>query len=87
MENQLKYSQANEDSKLKITKNDGFRGITILESNYISIGNELSFDLNLKIGDKVSILSPKGENTLIGKIPNQKVFENITDYVNRFLEF
>ena len=39
--------------KLKITKNDGFRGITILESNYSSIGNELSFDLNLKIGDRM----------------------------------
>ena len=47
-------------------------GITILESNHISIGNELSFDLNLKIGDKVSILSPKGENILIGKYQIKK---------------
>ena len=83
----LRGYNTNDFSKLKITKNDGFRGITILESNYISIGNELSFDLNLKIGDKISILSPKGENTLIGKIPNQKVFEIKSIFKSGFAEF
>jgi len=42
--------------------------------NNISIGKELSFDLELKIGDKLSIISPSGIETIIGNLPKQEVF-------------
>ena len=46
----------------------------ILSKNYISIGKELSFTLNLNIGDNVTIMSSAGVETIIGNLPKQKVF-------------
>jgi len=45
-----------------------------LIKNYISIGKELSFNLDLKIGDKISIMSPTGIETIIGSLPKQEIF-------------
>ena len=45
-----------------------------LIKNHISIGKELSFNLNLKIGDKISIMSPSGIETIIGTLPKQEIF-------------
>ena len=45
-----------------------------LIKNYISIGKELSFILNLDIGDKISIMSPSGIETIIGSLPKQETF-------------
>ena len=45
-----------------------------LNQNNISIGRELSFDLDLNIGDKISIMSPSGIETIIGNLPKQEVF-------------
>ena len=60
---------------LEIIKNKNFKGNKInLDKNYISIGNELSFSLNLKIGDEITILSPSGVQTIIGSMPKQKTF-------------
>ena len=62
-------------SKLEIIKNKNFKGNKLnLDKNSISIGNELSFSLNLKIGDELTILSPSGVKTIIGSIPKQKTF-------------
>ena len=36
-----------------------------LNANYISIGNELSFSLDLKIGDELTLMSPSGVQTII----------------------
>ena len=66
---------SNDFSKLKIIKNKNFKGNKLnLEKNSISIGNELSFSLNLKIGDEITILSPSGVQTIIGSMPKQKTF-------------
>ncbi len=46
----------------------------ILLKNYISIGRELSFTLNLDIGDNVTIMSTAGVETIIGNLPKQKTF-------------
>tara|TARA_A100001035_G_scaffold263863_1_gene244719 strand:+ start:222 stop:1451 length:1230 start_codon:yes stop_codon:yes gene_type:complete len=46
----------------------------ILTKNYISIGKELSFTLDLKIGDSVTLMSSAGMQTIIGNIPKQKTF-------------
>ena len=45
-----------------------------LLENSISIGKELSFNLGLNIGDRVSIMSPVGIETIIGSLPKQETF-------------
>jgi len=45
-----------------------------LFKNNISIGKELSFNLNLSVGDKLSIMSPSGIETIIGSLPKQETF-------------
>ena len=45
-----------------------------LIKDYISIGRELSFILDLKVGDKISIMSPSGIETIIGSLPKQETF-------------
>ena len=44
------------------------------EKNVI-LGKELSFDLDLKVGDNILIMSPKGEETIIGNLPKQEIFK------------
>jgi lipoprotein-releasing system permease protein len=45
-----------------------------LLENSISIGKELSFNLGLNVGDRVSIMSPAGIETIIGSLPKQETF-------------
>ena len=71
----LRGYQSDDFSKLEIIRNKNFKGNKKnLEKNSISIGNELSFSLNLKIGDEITILSPSGVQTIIGSMPKQKTF-------------
>ncbi len=62
-------------SKLDIVKKGNFIGNSKnLIKNYISIGKELSFDLNLEVGDKISIMSSAGIQTIVGNLPKQETF-------------
>ena len=71
----LRGYESNEFANLEIIKNKRFNGIkSELDKNSISIGNELSFSLDLKIGDKISLLSPSSIETIIGSLPKQKTF-------------
>jgi lipoprotein-releasing system permease protein len=65
----------NDFSKLEITKQGNFIGDSnsLIENN-ISIGKELSFSLNIKIGDKISIMSPSSIETIVGNLPKQQTF-------------
>ena len=61
--------------KLEIINNENFNGITnSLEKDAISIGKELSFSLDLEIGDNVVLMSPSSLDTIIGSLPRQKSF-------------
>ncbi len=61
--------------KLDIVKKGNFIGNpNNLIKNHISIGKELSFDLNLKLGDKISIMSSVGIQTIVGNLPKQETF-------------
>jgi lipoprotein-releasing system permease protein len=61
--------------KLDVVKNIGLKGNPEkLKENYISIGKELSFNLNLQIGDSLTIMSPSGIETIIGSLPKQENF-------------
>ena len=65
----------NDFSKLEIIKQGNFTGDTnTLIDNNISIGKELSFSLNIKIGDKISIMSPSSIETIVGNLPKQQTF-------------
>ena len=62
-------------SKLEIIKQENFTGNSnnLIDHN-ISIGKELSYSLNLQIGDKIIIMSPSGVGTIIGNLPKQQSF-------------
>ena len=62
-------------SKLDIVNKGNLTGNSKkLIQNYISIGKELSFNLGLKVGDKISIMSSVGIETIIGSLPKQETF-------------
>ena len=71
----LRGYKSNDFAKLQIFDNNLFLGNNeVLSKNYISIGKELSFTLNLDIGDSVSLMSSAGNETIIGNLPKQKTF-------------
>ena len=64
----LRGYKNNDFSKLELVKNKNFLGNrNNLSKNFISIGKELSFTLNLDIGDDITIMSSSGIETIIGK--------------------
>ncbi len=71
----LRGYKTNDFSQLQIFDNDEFLGNNeTLSKNHISIGKELSFTLNLNIGDNVTLMSSAGMQTIIGNLPKQKNF-------------
>jgi len=60
--------------KLSIVKSDKFYGNKNLNSKFISIGKELSFDYDIKVGDKILIMSPTGVETIVGNLPKQETY-------------
>ena len=84
----LRGYQSNDFSKLKIFENKLFLGNNeILSKNYISIGKELSFTLNLDIGDSVTLMSSVGVETIIGNLPKQKTFVVSSVFESGMTEF
>ena len=75
-------------SKLKIVKNKFFVGSkNNLTKNYISIGKELSFTLDLNIGDDITIMSSSGVETIIGSLPKKKTFTVISFFESGLADF
>jgi len=75
-------------SKLELINNKNFVGETKkLEKNFISIGKELSFSLDLEIGDNISIMSSSGVETIIGNLPKQKTFTVISIFDSGLADF
>ena len=61
--------------KLDVVKRGNLIGNSdLLKNNNISIGKELSFNLDLQIGDKITIMSSSGIETIIGNLPKQNTF-------------
>ena len=59
--------------KLEFIKNGNFVGNqNKLVDNNISIGRNLSSDYDLKIGDKIAIMSTSGIETIVGTLPKQE---------------
>ena len=66
--------KSTEINNLPIFKNN-LTNIEFNNEKNIIIGKELGFDLDIKVGDKILIMSPKGEETIIGNLPKQEIFK------------
>ena len=60
--------------KLDIVESSSFTGNKKLNPSHISIGKELSFSYDIKVGDKILIMSPTGVQTIVGNLPKQKTY-------------
>ena len=75
-------------SKLELIKNKNFIGKNKkIKKNSISIGKELSFNLNLDIGDNITIMSSSGIETIIGSLPKQKTFTVTSIFESGLVDF
>jgi lipoprotein-releasing system permease protein len=75
-------------SKLELINNKNFLGQNKkIEKNSISIGRELSFNLDLNIGDNISLMSSSGVETIIGNLPKQKTFLVTSIFESGLAEF
>ena len=84
----LRGYKSNEFSKLKIFDNKKYIGNNnFLKNNNISIGKELSFTLDLDIGDSITLLSSVGVETIIGNFPKQKTFIVSSIFESGLIEF
>ncbi len=74
----LKGYLENDFRNLEIAKNKEFSRSQNLNNNNISIGKELSFNLNVDIGDTITVMSPAGIQTLVGTLPKQENFKIVS---------
>ncbi len=72
---------------LELVNSKNFNGNKSLPEKSISIGNELSFLLDVKIGDKLTIMTPSGIETILGKLPSQKTFLISSIYNTGIIDF
>ncbi len=74
--------------KLEFIKRGNFIGNpNNLTNNNISIGKTLSLDYDLNIGDKVSIMSTSGVQTIIGTLPKQESYIITSIYDSGLADF
>ena len=75
-------------SKLELINNKNFVGKNKkLTKNFISIGRELSFNLELEIGDNITIMSSSGVETIIGSLPKKKTFTVLSIFDSGLADF
>ena len=72
---------------LELTNSENFQGSKFLLRDSISIGKELSYLLDVKIGDKITIMSPVGIETIVGNLPSQKSFTISSIYNTGIIDF
>ena len=84
----LRGYKSKDFSKLSIINNKNFVGHEKdLNNNNISIGKELSFILDVKIGDNISLMASSGIDTIIGSLPKQKVFKVVSLFESGLVDF
>ena len=77
----------NSFKRLDLVKNNNFEGNEKLNIKHISIGKELSINLNADIGDKIVVMSPYGVETIIGSLPKQEAYIIDSIFDSGLLEF
>ncbi len=83
----LKGYLQNDFGKLQIVNNENYYGSKSLNDNSISIGRELSFNLNIDIGDTITVMSPVGVRTLLGTLPKQETFKIVSIFDSGLLDY
>ena len=83
----LRAYKKNDFSKLSLVNKKEFIGNKKLNIKHISIGKELSYIINAKIGDKIVIMSPFGINTIVGSLPKQEAYIVDSIFVSGLIEF
>ena len=73
--------------KLKVVNNENFFGNKSIRYDHISIGKELSFILDVELGDKISIISPNSVMSIAGSLPKQKSFIVASIFESEINEF
>ena len=71
-------------SAAKKTKNLNFKNF---KKNHVFIGTELAFDLNLVVGDTISLMSSAFVATPFGTLPKQESFKVAGIFSTGFIEF
>ncbi len=61
--------------------------LTNLESNNVFVGSEMAFNLNLSIGDNITLMSSAFVSTPLGSLPKQEIFQVAGIFNTGFLEF
>ena len=73
--------------KLDLVNDESFKGNKNLNSKHISIGKELSFTLDVNIGDKIILMSPFGVETIVGALPKQESYIIDSIFDSGLIEF
>ena len=84
---QLRGYKKNSFQNLDLVKNKTFEGNKKLNHKHISIGKELSYNLNVNIGDKIVLMSPSGIESIIGTLPKQDTFIIDSIFESGLIEF
>tara|TARA_B100000886_G_scaffold335662_1_gene293099 strand:+ start:3171 stop:4403 length:1233 start_codon:yes stop_codon:yes gene_type:complete len=84
----LKGVNKNEEKIIKFFKNFILKGdLKNFSQNTIIIGSELAFNLNLEVGDSLSIMSSTFVATPLGNLPKQENYKVVGIFNTGFLEF
>ena len=84
---QLRGYKKNSFQNLDLVKNKTFEGNKKLNHKHISIGKELSYNLNVNIGDKIVLMSPSGIESIIGTLPKRDTFIIDSIFESGLIEF
>ena len=86
-ESSLEVIKKNSFQNLDLVKNKTFEGNKKLNHKHISIGKELSYNLNVNIGDKIVLMSPSGIESIVGTLPKQDTFIIDSIFESGLIEF
>jgi lipoprotein-releasing system permease protein len=70
-----------------LSKNITSGSVKVFNKNHVFIGTELAYNLNLKEGDKINLMSSAFVNTPLGSLPKQESFIIAGTFTTGFLEF
>ena len=77
-----------ENKSIEFLKNNVTSGsVKTFKKNQVFIGTELAYNLNLKKGDKISLMSSAFVATPLGSLPKQETFSVAGTFTTGFLEF
>jgi lipoprotein-releasing system permease protein len=78
----------NDLKKINLLQNGIFEGsLENFNKNTVSIGKDLAISLDLKVGDKITLMSSSGIQTIIGSLPKHESFIISSIFNSGFAEF